>query len=220
MKDKKFLRAIVFSAVALFVSCNEQNDFSIWEDEETIVGVQPFGNINEAEVDSVSEAIKRMYGFEVLVYDHIPIPANAYTEIRYPRYRGDTLVEWISNHVPDSVDMLIGLTNQDISITKYEDAGRTDVKDPEWQYNDFGIFGLGRVGGNACVVSSNRLRKNVGDELFYKRLTRISCHEVGHVLGLSHCPKPNCLMNDANESIKTIDKSTGDLCKSCWDEIH
>jgi len=49
---------------------------------------------------------------------------------------------------------------------------------------------------------------------------RISTHEVGHVLGLPHCPTPKCVMNDANESIKTIDKSTGDLCDKCWTEIR
>ena len=30
------------------------------------------------------------------------------------------------------------------------------IKEPEWMYKDFGIFGLGRVGGTPCVVSSNR----------------------------------------------------------------
>jgi len=220
MKNKMILRAIVIFTVALFVSCNEEGELSIFSEQNTIVGIQPFGEIAQSEVDSVKAAVQEYYDFEVVVYDHIPLPENAYTEIRYPRYRADTLVEWLSQRVPDTVDMLLGLTNKDISITKYEDAARTDVKDPEWQYEDFGIFGLGRVGGNACVVSSNRLHKNVGNEIFLKRLTRISCHEVGHVLGLSHCPEPNCLMNDANEKISTIDNSTGELCASCWDEIH
>ena len=61
---------------------------------------------------------------------------------------------------PDSVDIVVGLTNKDISITKYKDAARTKIKDPTWQYRDFGIYGLGRIGGSSCVVSSNRLRKN------------------------------------------------------------
>ena len=221
MKNKILLRAVGLMSIALFfAACHENGEALFFEDGETILGIQPFGNISDKEVDSVKAAVEKMYDFEVIVYEVVDIPPNAYTEIRYPRYRADTLVEWLSNEVPDSIDMLLGLTNEDISITKYKDAKRKAIKHPEWQYRDFGIFGLGRLGGNACVVSSNRLHKDVGDKLFYKRLTRISCHEVGHVLGLSHCPEPKCLMNDANESIKTIDKSTGELCESCWDDIH
>ena len=69
------------------------------------------------------------------------------------------------------------------------------------------------------MVSSNRLHKGVDQAGFIKRLTRIACHEVGHVQGLHHCPEENCLMNDANERISTIDNSTGELCSKCWDKI-
>lgn len=213
-------RAILLLGVALFFGCNENGEFNLWDSGPTRVGIQPLGSVSETEVDSVSNAIERMYDFEVLVFDHLDLPEEAYTEVRYPRYRADSLTRWLSKRVPDSVDMLLGLTNQDISITKYKDKQKGIIKEPEWQYRDFGIFGLGQVGGNSCVVSSNRLHKNVSDKVFYKRLTRISCHEVGHVLGLHHCPEENCLMNDANERIATIDNSSGKLCDKCWNEIH
>lgn len=184
-----------------------------------LIGIQPFGNISDREVDSVQQSIEKMYGFEVVVLNTVKMPDMAYTEIRYPRYRADSLLKWVTYHHPDSIDIAVGLTNQDISITKYKEGTR-EIKDPEWMYKDFGIFGLGSVGGSSCVVSSNRLHKNVSDKTFYRRLMRITCHEVGHVLGLRHCPNANCLMNDANESIKTIDNSTGDLCQACWADIN
>jgi archaemetzincin len=219
--NKFVFRAIpVLFGIALFFGC-EQNkgEFKFWDSGPTRVGIQPFGKINDNEVAKVKESIEEMYDFEVVILNRRKLPDMAYTEIRYPRYRADSLVDWISNHVPDTVDLVLGLTNKDISITKYK-KGTMEIKEPAWQYRDFGIFGLGRVGGNACVVSSYRLHKDASSALFYKRLTRISCHEVGHVLGLHHCPKPNCLMNDANETIKTIDRSTGNLCESCWEKIH
>jgi archaemetzincin len=215
----RIFKAIPFLGVAFFCACDNGGNIKFWDSGPTKVGIQPFGKIDQEEVDSVKTAINRMFDFEVAVMDRIDLPQTAYTEIRYPRYRADSLVEWISNHVPDSLDLVIGLTKKDISTTKYQ-KGTKKIKEPEWQYRDFGIFGLGRVGGNACVVSSNRLHKNASKDLFYKRLTRISCHEVGHVLGLRHCPEQNCLMNDANETIKTIDNSTGELCAKCWKKIH
>lgn len=220
---KTFLKwAIPVLGIAFFSSCeNEGAGFRIWDSGPTRVGIQPFGNISQTQVDSVKASIERMYDFEVVILERKKLPQMAYTTIRYPRYRADSLVEWLSQRVPDSVDLVIGLTDKDISVTKYKDAAKTRIKEPVWQYRDFGIFGLGRVGGDACVVSSYRLwSKGANTKQFYKRLTRIACHEVGHVLGLKHCPESKCLMNDANESITTIDKSTGVLCQKCWKKIH
>ncbi len=211
-----FVLALIVSAIFIFFP--KTKEIIGLDTGPPLIGIQPYGNIADREVDSVKNSIEKMYGFEVVVLNKVDLPEMAYTEIRYPRYRADSLLHWLTYHHPDSIDIAVGLTNQDISITKYKEGTR-EVKDPEWMYKDFGIFGLGSVGGNACVVSSNRLHKNVSSKTFYKRLMRITCHEVGHVLGLRHCPEPNCLMNDANESIKTIDNSTGDLCQDCWADI-
>lgn len=219
---KLMLWAIPFLGIAFFSSCNKNGEgFGIWESGPTRVAIQPFGKISQAQVDSVQSAVERMYEFEVVILDRVELPKMAFTEIRYPRYRADSIVEWLSNHLPDTVDMVLGLTDKDISVTKYKDRKKGIIKEPAWQYRDFGIFGLGRVGGDACVVSSHRLwAKGASAKSFYQRLTRISCHEVGHVLGLHHCPESNCLMNDANESITTIDNSNGVLCEKCWKEIN
>ena len=220
MKNKVIAKAIlIFFGVAFFYACSEEGEFKIWKSKETVIGIQPFGDVKQGEIDSVQTAIANMYSLRVEVLEPIPLPKEAYTEIRYPRYRADTLVQWLSENKPDSVDIVVGLTNKDISITKYKDAARTKIKDPTWQYRDFGIYGLGRIGGSSCVVSSNRLRKNGTEKQFFVRLCRIACHEVGHVLGLKHCPEKACLMNDANEKISTIDNSTGTLCEKCWSKI-
>ena len=180
------------------------------------IAIQPLGTISDEEVGSVKNAVSLMFDLEVDVLPTEEVPDRAYTTIRYARYRADTLLKCLDEMRPDSIDILIGLTNQDISVTKYKPgSNRTEIKEPEWKYKDFGIFGLGQVGGTVCVVSSNRLHKGVSDKVFFKRLTRIACHEVGHVYGLRHCQEQSCLMNDANESIKTIDNSTGKLCENC-----
>ena len=221
ISSKKLVKALLVFSLLTFVYCEGKlgERLGIDPPSDPVIGIQPFGRVSEEQVDSVKTAVERMYDFEVQVMEAIPLPDMAYTEIRYPRYRADSLVEWLDNNRPDEYDIVLGLTDQDISITKYK-KGTKEIKEPEWKYKDFGIFGLGRVSGSVCVVSSNRLHKNVNDRTFYKRLNRISCHEIGHVLGLHHCPEPNCLMNDANESISTIDKSTGVLCQSCKEAIN
>jgi len=223
LKNKKLFLSSFFCAI-LFVSCTDFSTSPFFEDapietKDKVVGILPFENFPKRDLDSVKKAIEKFYNLKTIVLDKTNLPKMAYTEIRYPRYRADSLLAWMRTQTFDNVDLVIGLTLKDISITKYKDKSRKEIKEPEWKYKDFGIFGLGEIGGSFCVVSSNRLSDGVPDKTFYKRLMRISCHELGHVLGLPHCPNQGCIMSDANESIKTIDNSRGDLCKDCWSII-
>jgi archaemetzincin len=206
-----FLSLLIFG---LF-SCNN----SILKNPDKQIGILPYKGITSSEIDSVKNILTSTYKLKVIVLNEINLPKSAFTTVRSPRYRADSLIRIQSRHIPDSISIVIGLTNKDISTTKI-DKQTGKIKKPESTYKDWGIFGLGQVGGNSCIVSTNRLHNGVSKSKFYTRLQRISTHEVGHVLGLSHCPTPQCVMNDANESIKTIDKSTGELCNACWSEIR
>ena len=55
---------------------------------------------------------------------------------------------------------------------------------------------------------------DASDLVISKRLDRVAAHELGHVLGLSHCATPHCLMHDAEGSIRTVDSATG-FCEMC-----
>ena len=48
---------------------------------------------------------------------------------------------------------------------------------------------------------------------------RVATHEIGHTLGLEHCPDPKCNMVDAKGSILSVDRGSGQLCKECAEEI-
>lgn len=185
------------------------------------IAIQPLGDIKQAYVDSVEDALEDYYGYEVTVLEYVPLPENAFTEIRKPRYRADTIIAWLRTEKPAEFDHVIGLTNKDISITKWKDREKGVIKDPEWKYKDFGIFGLGYRPGSSCVVSTFRLaRGKRGKEKFYSRLRKITCHEIGHNLGLPHCPSENCFMRDAAESMKTIDGVEENLCNDCKSKIY
>lgn len=215
-----FILLTIGITVVLFWDYQKGGSSVIFDDGKTTIGILPFEDFPKRDIDSVKNALENYYHFDVVILEKVDLPQMAYTEIRYPRYRADSLLDWMSVRDYDTIDIVLGLTTKDISITKYKDASRTKIKEPEWKYKDFGIFGLGRIKGEVCVVSSNRLSTGVSKEIFYKRLTRIACHEVGHVLALHHCPNKNCLMNDANESISTIDNNNGELCTDCKKEIE
>lgn len=212
--SKLFFACLIL--IGLISSCNSiSSSFS----PEPVIGILPYNGIKDSDIDSVHSVLSSTYGFDVVILDHIDLPQTAFTTRRSPRYRADSLLRFQRKIIPDSISIIIGLTNKDISNTKM-DPTTLNVKEPQRIYVDWGIFGLGELGGKSCVVSTNRLQKGVNKETYFTRLKRISTHEVGHVLGLPHCPTPKCVMNDANESIKTIDKSTGDLCEKCWSKIR
>ena len=87
---------------------------------------------------------------------------------------------------------------------------------PKGEYDDWGIFGQGWLGGRACVVSTYRLgRGKVSEDLFRERFVKVVNHEIGHTFGLDHCPTQGYLMADAEGTIKTVDQEAGGLCQGC-----
>ena len=119
-------------------------------------------------------------------------------------------------HKPDSISYILGVTSKDISTTKRNSDGTT--KTPESKYSDWGIFGLGYRPGQSCVVSTFRI-KHAEHDVFVSRMEKISIHEIGHNMGLKHCETENCVMQDAVETIKTVDNVSNQLCTNCIDQL-
>jgi archaemetzincin len=164
----------------------------------------PLGKHDARLLGKAAAGIKAYYRFPVKVMDKLPMPTSAYYPAR-KRHRADKLLDYLDETVVPSSGcaIVIGFTSQDISTTKGSSR-------------DWGIFGLGRISGTSAVVSTFRLgRKTADRKLVTARTIKVVNHELGHVLGLPHCPTPACMMNDAEGSIKTVDREQGNLCDSC-----
>jgi archaemetzincin len=200
---------LLFSCL-LFINCS-------FEKKEIIIGIKPLGKINQQYQDSVQIAIERYYGFKTVVYPLQKIPQKFFINVKSPRYRADSIIYYLRRTKPDSISYMMGLTGFDISCTKRNKDNT--VKEPAYKYNDWGILGLGFRPGTACVVSSFRV-KGVNKNQQIKRLQKVTLHELGHNLGLPHCKdSEKCVMRDAAESVKTVDKVDMALCESCLNKI-
>lgn len=181
---------------------------ALWPGQKGVsFAIQPLGDVAPAYIGIARSAISEAYGYEkITLLIPKPLPESAYYEPR-KRYRAEKILEYLYSLRTENNEKLVGLTSSDISTTK----------DP---YGDWGIFGMAFINGSTCVVSTFRLGEGkVDTALFHERLKKAIAHEVGHILGLQHCPTPGCLMQDAQGRISTVDESDGRLCRRCRESL-
>lgn len=183
----------------------------------TVVGILPYKEMNTEKVIKLKEAVHTYYGVEVKLLGKQKLPESAFINIKSPRYRADSLIAIQERMLTDDFDYILGLTENDISVTKHDKDG--SVKKPISRYNDFGIMGLAYCPGKSCIVSGYRL-KHKDNEIYFGRFKKVVIHELGHNFGLPHCPDKKCVMTDAVESIKTIDNAKPELCSKCKNRLQ
>ena len=177
------------------------------EPARRIVYLQPLGDaLPEADVALVETALREIYGIEVARLPRADLPPAAWYPPR-KRWRAEKLLDFLRTRLPKDGIRILGLTAADISTTKGKIV-------------DWGVLGLGDLTGEAGVISTFRCHKRARDaEHARERLAKVAVHEVGHTLGLDHCPTVGCLMEDAEGSVLTSDREY-DLCPRCREKLR
>lgn len=183
------------------------------EMEKRIVGIQPYEKFSNEEAKLISFVIDSFYKLETKILPNKELPKIAFTKIKSPRYRADSIIKIQNQNIPKNVYYVLGLTNEDISVTKNDKNGH--ILEPKWKYCDFGVMGLAYRPGKSAIVSKFRLRDNYNHTIEMNRLKKVAVHEFGHNLGLPHCPNKNCVMTSAAEKLTTIDNEKLALCSKC-----
>jgi archaemetzincin len=170
---------------------------------ERVIAIQPMGNVEQEYLDTVIEALGARVNASFRVEPARELPREAFYAPR-KRYRAEILVDLIERNPPPGAWKTVIVTHAEISTTK-------------GKIKDWGIAGLGNIGGRACVVSTHIYRKHSKTrEVLMRRLADLSIHELGHTLGLEHCTSPGCVMRDAKgKALKSADTSTGHYCTWC-----
>lgn len=162
------------------------------------IDLQPLGDFTQKEANQLKEELEKhlvpIYLSEIEVLPKKDIPASCLYKPRN-RYWAGKILGFLKQQNQESDFVTIGLTHRDISTSIHGN------------YN-YGIMGLSFRPGNACVVSTFRLKRK--DDLW-----KVTTHEFLHSRGLPHCKKdnPKCLMQDAHGKNTFYMKNC--LCQDC-----
>lgn len=199
------------SFLILFLSRSKEKSIEL-TNKKAIVGIQPYGNFSKSDAQIIANVIDSFYRLDTKILPSKEMSKKAFINVKSPRYRADSIIKFQNRNFPNGVDFILGLTNEDISVTKTDKDGQ--IAKPKWKYCDFGIMGLAYKPGKSAIVSNFRIQSK-NHKIEMTRLRKVAIHEFGHNLGLNHCPDKNCVMTSAAEKLSTIDHEKLALCKNC-----
>jgi archaemetzincin len=158
------------------------------------VTIVPIGNVEEAILKSIAVEISQIFNSQITIAPRKKVPNSAYN----PKRGQFNAHEFIEMAKQEEGEKTLAITHVDI-----------------YARNMNFVFGQAELNGKACVVSTYRLRAELGlDGLLIKRACKEAIHELGHTLGLQHCSDKSCVMCFSS-NIEGVDAKNASFCSTC-----
>ncbi len=118
------------------------------------------------------------------------------------QYHSTKMLSEILKQMPTDGKTILGITNVDIFI-------------PILTF----LFGEAQLNGTGAIISTYRLHNEFyglpkDDKLLYRRTLKEALHELGHTMGLMHCPDYECVMHSSTY-VEDIDLKMAGFCVEC-----
>jgi archaemetzincin len=170
------------------------------------IGILRIDHVDSCLINRVQEDLTHVFPRTScsLIIETFSVPEEAF-DAKRQQYRSDIILGRIRNYAEKQrlLDRILGIVDVDIFVASL----------------NF-VFGEAQCPGKAALVSICRLRpkfygKRSSTELLAERSTKEAVHELGHTLGLGHCPNPFCVMYFSNSIFET-DRKQGLFCGKCY----
>lgn len=162
-----------------------------------------FGKIEDFVLEYLKEKLTEVFSVQVYIGSSFDLPEYAYNKKRN-QYLATLILDKIN---PSSKEKkILAIIDKDLYA-------------PELNF----IFGQADPQKGVCIISLIRLHQayyglKENQDLFLLRSLKEAVHEIGHLLGLGHCPNPKCVMHFSNSLLDT-DKKDYQFCASCKKKI-
>jgi archaemetzincin len=165
------------------------------------LGLVALGPVDPYILRSLRTALSKFLMLPVRILRPKPLPLKTYHAVRQ-QYNAIQLLEFILDNVETGAFRVLGVTTQDLYI-------------PILTF----VFGDGQLNGKAAIISLFRPRGDAGDPMpsrtvFFRRILKLSLHELGHSFGLGHCREEGCLMGFST-NLEKLDQKDIVLCDYC-----
>jgi archaemetzincin len=168
------------------------------------LGLSQVGTDLDYDLDRLIEPIATRYTwFKVTIVAQLT-DASATYDARRNQYDSSRILVLLEKHIEKlSLDRLLGVTSFDLYV-------------PGMNF----VFGEARLPGRVGAISTCRLKPRSRDQdgLFHDRVVKEAVHEIGHMLGLKHCPDATCVMH-FSERLEDTDLKSSNLCKNCESQL-
>jgi archaemetzincin len=170
------------------------------------IGILPVGEIAPDVLLGVQQGLVKTFPDIActIIKRVMPVPKLAFDKKRN-QYSSSVILNEIRSYASkhEKFHGVLGVVDVDIFV-------------PELNY----VFGEAYTPGKAALISLWRLKpkfygESAGADVFLLRALKESIHELGHTLGLPHCPRSLCVMHFSN-SIFDTDKKQSLLCDQCY----
>jgi archaemetzincin len=170
------------------------------------IGILPIGQADTGILIQIKEKLARVFPDTmcVVIDEKLPLREEDFDKKR-KQYRSNAILSEIQGYAAKKTDLnrVLGVVDTDIFV-------------PELNF----VFGEAVCPGKAALISLWRLKPEFyGDapnmELFSARTLKEAVHELGHTLGLRHCPRSSCVMHFSN-SISDTDIKQSLFCDQCY----
>lgn len=168
------------------------------------ITVVPLGNADGALVGELAAALAETFRVPAEVRNCDVDLVRFYDETR-GQYNSTRILQFLKEACPEERTIL-GVVPDDLFI-------------PILTF----VFGEAELNGSAAIVSYHRLesaRYGLPHDapLLAARLRKEAFHELGHVLGLLHCPDQRCVMRSST-NVEEIDLKGEEFCPECRCEM-